>query len=76
MAAEAVIGRSWLGPWRTAMQFTEAEGLRNCLLRQFLYTNIKITENLEYWARLGYKEYKRDLHRKFERVFFEMRLGP
>ena len=75
MEAEAVIGRPWVGPWRTAMQFAEAEGLRKSLLRLFIYTIVKIPENLEYYARLGYKEYKRALHRGFERVFFEKRLS-
>jgi ribosomal protein S18 acetylase RimI-like enzyme len=56
------------------MQFAEAEAVRNSLDRLFLYTNVQMTENLEYYPRLGYKEYKRALLKGFERVFFEKRL--
>lgn len=56
------------------MQFAETEAARNSLNRLTLYTNVAMTENLEYYPRLGYKEYKRALHKGFERAFFEKRL--
>lgn len=56
------------------MQFAETEAARNSLKRLVLYTNVAMTENLEYYARLGYKEYKRALTQGFERAFFEKRL--
>jgi ribosomal protein S18 acetylase RimI-like enzyme len=58
------------------LAFAEVEAARNSLPRLFLYTNVKMTENLEYYPRLGYKEYKRALNQGFERVLFEKRLGP
>ena len=58
------------------LAFAEVEAARNSLPRLFLCTNVKMTENLEYYPRLGYKEYKRALNQGFERVLFEKRLGP
>jgi ribosomal protein S18 acetylase RimI-like enzyme len=56
------------------MQFAEQEAKRNSLSQLSLYTNVAMTENLGYYSRLGYKEYKRALHKGFERAFFEKRL--
>jgi ribosomal protein S18 acetylase RimI-like enzyme len=56
------------------MQFAETEASRNSLSRLTLYTNVQMTENLEYYSSLGYKEYKRALLKGFERAFFEKRL--
>ena len=57
------------------MQYAEAETARNALLHLILDTNALMTENLEYYARLGYKEYKCALHRD-ARAFIEKRLRP
>ena len=56
------------------IQFAESEAARNSLKRLFLSNNVVMTENLEYYARLGYKEYKHAPHRGFKRAFFEKRL--
>jgi len=39
-----------------------------------LYTNVKMTENLTRYPRLGYKETGRRQDRGFDRVYFEKRL--
>ncbi|HEX7058445.1 MAG TPA: hypothetical protein VF176_01160 [Solirubrobacterales bacterium] len=40
-----------------------------------LYTNAKMTENLELYLRLGYREVDRRCELGFERVFLAKRLG-
>ena len=41
-----------------------------------LYTNLKMSENLAFYPRLGYVEMKRVSEDGFERVYFEKRLTP
>ena len=56
------------------MQFAEeAPPVRS--RRLFLYTNVDMTEKLEYYPKLGYKEYKHTRFRDFKRVFFKKWLG-
>jgi ribosomal protein S18 acetylase RimI-like enzyme len=57
------------GLGRRLLDFAEAEALRNSLVRMFLYTNVHMTENLEYYPSLGYKEYKRAVEDGFEGCF-------
>ncbi|MDQ7092243.1 GNAT family N-acetyltransferase [Desulfosporosinus sp. PR] len=39
-----------------------------------LYTNVKMTENIEIYHKLGYSEYSRKEENGFERVYFKKRL--
>ncbi len=55
-------------------RFAEAEGRRRALPVVRLYTHVKMTENMAYYARLGYTESYRVTEDGFERVYMEKRL--
>lgn len=57
------------------MAFAEAEAKARGLGRVFLYTNEKMTENLDFYARLGYAETARVTEQGFRRVYMEKRLS-
>ena len=57
------------------MALAEAEARRRGLPAVTLYTNLKMTENLLYYPRLGYRETFRAEHHGFQRVFFRKTLG-
>lgn len=58
------------------MSFAETEARKNQLNKVVLYTNVKMTENLAFYRRLGYVETERIREDGFERVYFEKRLLP
>lgn len=59
------------GLGRRLMEFAEAEAARLGLTRLTLYTNVAMTENQAIYARLGYRETKRDTENGYHRVFME-----
>jgi hypothetical protein len=58
------------------MRFADTLALENDLKLMVLYTNQKMTENLDFYPRLGYVETRRLSEDGFERVYFEKRLTP
>ena len=62
------------GHGRRLVAFAEAEAKARGLGRVFLYTNEKMTENLDFYARLGYAETARVTEHGFRRVYMEKRL--
>ena len=58
------------------MSFAEEEALRRGLQTIELYTNVKMTENLELYPRLGYQETDRREEDGFSRVFYRKHVGP
>jgi len=63
-----------LGYGRLLMKYAEFLAQESHLEKLVLYTNVKMTENLAFYARLGYVEIKRISEHGFERVYFEKRL--
>lgn len=59
------------GLGRLLLDFCEAEARRKGLGRLFLYTNIHMRENLDFYPRLGYVETHRVHEDGFDRVYFE-----
>lgn len=66
--------RQGSGHGRKLMAFAEAEARAHGCKRLFLYTNAKMTENLDYYPRLGYVETHRIHEDGFDRVYFEKEL--
>lgn len=64
------------GLGRRLLSFAEDEAKRQGLASIELYTNVKMTENLELYPRLGYEEIGRREEEGFSRVFFRKSLGP
>lgn len=64
------------GLGRQLCQFAVLEAKRRKLPRVFLYTNEKMTENLKFYADLGYDETHRVTEDGFDRVYMEKRLTP
>ena len=62
------------GIGRALMYFAEQEAEDNGLARLFLYTNVHMTENLNFYPRLGYVETHRVRDDGFETVYFEKRI--
>ena len=58
------------------LSFAEAEAERRNLQAIELYTNVKMTENLKLYPRLGYAEIARREEDGFSRVFYRKGLGP
>ncbi len=58
------------------MQFAEALARENNLNKLVLYTNVKMTENLDFYNHLRYVETERITEDGFERIYFEKRLLP
>lgn len=56
------------------LEFAETEARRKGFNRLFLYTNVQMTENLDFYPHLGYVETHRIREEGFERVYFEKRL--
>ncbi len=59
------------GHGKRLLAFCEAEARRQGLGRLFLYTNIHMTENLDFYPALGYVETRRVREDGFDRVYFE-----
>ena len=68
--------RQGQGLGRALLSFAEDEAKRRNVRTIELYTNIKMTENLELYPRLGYVEFDRREEHGFSRVFFRKDLGP
>ena len=58
------------GLGRTLLSFAEEEARRRNLSTIELYTNVKMTENLELYPKLGYEEIDRRDEDGFSRVFY------
>ena len=63
------------GRGRLLLSFAEDEAKRQGFDRIELYTNTVMTENIEYYPRLGYEETGRHEEDGFERIFFRKSLG-
>jgi GNAT superfamily N-acetyltransferase len=63
------------GIGKSLIQFCEAQAMGLGLGSVHLYTNVKMTDNLSIYPRLGYLEVERRSEDGFERVYFEKRLG-
>lgn len=63
--------RQGQGHGRRLMDFAETRARDTNLTRMVLYTNVKMTENLSLYPRLGYTETRRVTEGGFERVYFE-----
>jgi len=63
--------RQGQGHGRRLMDFAETRARDAKLTRMVLYTNVKMTENLSLYPRLGYVETRRVTEDGFERVYFE-----
>ena len=54
--------------------FAEQYSSENNYHEIWLYTNIKMTENIKLYHKLGYSEYTHKVENGFERVYFKKRL--
>jgi len=59
------------GLGRRLMEFAESEAARLGLARISLYTNVVMTENQAIYARLGYRETRRETEDGYQRVHME-----
>ena len=66
--------RQGLGLGRALLSFAEKEAARRGLQAIELYTNVKMTENLELYPRLGYVEIDRRDEEGFSRMFYRKHL--
>ena len=62
------------GLGRQLLAFADDEARRQGFKRVFLYTNAKMTENLEFYPRLGYVETHRVHEDGFDRVYMTKEL--
>jgi len=62
------------GIGRALLYFAEQEAEDNRLARLFLYINVHMTENLDFYPRLGYVESHRVCEAGFDCVCFEKRI--
>ena len=62
------------GIGKLLMQYCEAFAKKNGIKTIQLYTNIKMTENITLYPKLGYVETHRQTEDGFERVYFEKNL--
>ncbi len=63
------------GVGRQLLAFVEAEALRRGYRELRLYTNVKMTENLTLYPKLGFTETHRATQAGFDRVFFRKDLS-
>lgn len=63
------------GLGRALLSFAEEHAKRQNILVIELYTNVKMTENLELYPRLGYVEIDRREDEGFSRVFYRKQLA-
>lgn len=68
--------RHGLGLGRCLIAFAEVQARDAELARLFLYTNIHMRENLDFYPSLGYVETHRVTEDGFDRVYYEKRLHP
>jgi ribosomal protein S18 acetylase RimI-like enzyme len=61
---------------RTLMEFAERQALAQGLCELTLYTNEIMTENLELYARLGFREVSRRAEDGYRRVYMEKIISP
>lgn len=64
------------GHGRALLDFAEREARRCGLPRLALYTNARMTENIDFYATLGWRETGRRREDGFDRVFFEKAVSP
>lgn len=62
------------GIGRALLYFAEQEADDNCLARLFLYTNVNIIKNLNFYPQLGYVETSRVSEDGFDIIYFEKRI--
>lgn len=68
-------GRQGAGLGRLLIGHVETEARRAGIAAIELYTNQKMTENLGFYPRLGYRELRRAEEEGFARVFYRKELG-
>lgn len=64
------------GLGRCLLAYAEVEARDAELARLFLYTNIHMRENLDFYPSLGYVETHRISEDGFDRIYFEKRFDP
>jgi ribosomal protein S18 acetylase RimI-like enzyme len=64
------------GLGRTLMHFVEAQARAGGYNEIRLYTHERMTENIPYYERLGYREIERRIEDGYQRVFFRKTLTP
>ena len=57
------------------IEFVERQASAEGYCRIELYTNAKMTENLELYPRLGYRQFERRFENGFDRIYFYKTLG-
>ena len=63
-----------LGLGRRLMEFAACEAERLGLAEIRLYTNARMTENLEFYPRLGFEQTERCSENGYDRVYFRKRI--
>ena len=63
------------GLGRRLMAFAEDRARRDGLPRLELYTNVKMTETIPFYAGLGFEETERRIEDGFRRVYMEKRMS-
>jgi GNAT superfamily N-acetyltransferase len=63
------------GLGRALLEFAEAEARRAGFDSLYLYTHEQMTENLAFYARIGYVEYDRRSQGEFSLVYLRKHLG-
>ena len=66
---------SGLGMGKQLLNYAEAQAQKAGLTQATLYTNEAMTENLAFYARLGYEETERKEEDGFKRVYFKKHLS-
>lgn len=63
------------GLGRLLIDFSERHAAREGFSKISLYTNAVMTENIEWYRRLGFQETRRAVENGYSRIFFEKRVG-
>jgi ribosomal protein S18 acetylase RimI-like enzyme len=56
------------------MRFAEEQTISNGLREIRLFTNVLMTENLDYYSKIGYREYDRRTEDGYDRIFMKKKL--
>jgi ribosomal protein S18 acetylase RimI-like enzyme len=64
------------GHGRVLLAFAERRAAELGLPELLLYTNSRMTENIELYRRLGWRDYDRHNERGFHRVYFRKQVRP
>ena len=62
------------GIGRALLVFAEDEAKKRGFTSIYLCTNVKMTENQDFYPRIGYVEYERKMDEGFDRIFYRKQL--